>query len=60
MENGPHVFSIPMEMKEEFVSNLHEASTTMDPPEEWEGAMPEQLLLQLASTWGIDLQKHEK
>ncbi|KAG6634584.1 microtubule-associated protein TORTIFOLIA1 isoform X1 [Carya illinoinensis] len=60
LENGPHVFSIPMEVKKELLLNLYEASTTMDPPEDWEGAMPEQLLLQLASTWGIDLQQHEK
>ncbi|KAF5461078.1 hypothetical protein F2P56_020902 [Juglans regia] len=60
LENGPHVFNISMEVKKELLLNLHEASTTMDPPEDWEGAMPEQLLLQLASTWGIDLQQHEK
>lgn len=60
LENGPDVFSVPMEVKKELLLNLHEASTAMDPPEDWEGAMPDQLLLQLASAWGIDLQQHEK
>lgn len=49
-----------MEVKKELLLNLHEASTAMDPPEDWEGAVPDQLLLQLASAWGIDLQQHEK
>uniref|UniRef100_A0A2N9I8N3 TOG domain-containing protein n=1 Tax=Fagus sylvatica TaxID=28930 RepID=A0A2N9I8N3_FAGSY len=69
LENGPDVLSIPMEVKRELLLNLHEASSTMDPPEDWEGAMPDQLLLQLASAqlllqlasaWRIDLQQHEK
>ncbi|XP_050367515.1 microtubule-associated protein TORTIFOLIA1-like isoform X2 [Argentina anserina] len=60
MENGPDVLGIPAEVKKEIVLNLHEASVTMDPPEDWEGAMPDQLLRQLASTWGINLQQHAK
>ncbi|KAF5478873.1 hypothetical protein F2P56_005400 [Juglans regia] len=60
LENGPHVLSIPMEVKKELVMNLNEASSTMDPPEDWEGATPDQLLLQLASAWGVNLQQHEK
>uniref|UniRef100_A0A2N9I347 TORTIFOLIA1/TORL1-2 C-terminal domain-containing protein n=1 Tax=Fagus sylvatica TaxID=28930 RepID=A0A2N9I347_FAGSY len=60
LENGPNVLSIPMEVKRELLLNLHEASSTMDPPEDWEGEMPDQLLLQLASAWRIDLQQHEK
>ncbi|XP_050247007.1 microtubule-associated protein TORTIFOLIA1 [Quercus robur] len=60
LENGPDVLSVPMEVKKELLLNLHEASTAMDPPEDWEGVMPDQLLLQLASAWGIDLQQHEK
>ena len=60
LENGPDVLSIPMEVKRELLLNLHEASSTMDPPEDWEGVMPDQLLLQLASAWRIDLQQHEK
>ncbi|KAJ0103160.1 hypothetical protein Patl1_04262 [Pistacia atlantica] len=60
LENGPDVFSIPMELKKELLLNLHEASSEMDPPEEWEGVAPDQLLLQLASAWGIELQQFEK
>lgn len=60
MENGPDVMGIPMEVKREILLNLNEASSTLDPPEDWEGASPDQLLLQLASSWGIDLQQLEK
>lgn len=60
LENGPHVLSIPMEVKKLVLLNLHEASSTLDPPEDWEGVMPDQLLLQLASAWGIDMRQHEK
>ncbi|KAM5585686.1 microtubule-associated protein TORTIFOLIA1-like [Rosa sericea] len=60
LENGPDVLGIPNEVRKEIVLNLHEASVAMDPPEDWEGAMPDQLLLQLASTWGINLQQHAK
>ncbi|KAL6202334.1 hypothetical protein ACLB2K_026042 [Fragaria x ananassa] len=60
LENGPDVLGIPTEVRKEIVLNLHEASVAMDPPEDWEGAMPDQLLLQLASTWGINPQQHAK
>lgn len=60
MENGADVLGIPMEVKKEILLNLNEASSTMDPPEDWEGAAPDQILLQLASAWGIDLQQFEK
>lgn len=60
LENGPDVLGIPTEVRKEIVLNLHEASLAMDPPEDWEGAMPDQLLLQLASTWGINPQQHAK
>ncbi|CAN1147046.1 Microtubule-associated protein TORTIFOLIA1 [Linum perenne] len=60
MENGPDVMGIPMELKRELLLNLHEASTTFDLPEDWEGVDPEQLLLQLASAWRIELQQFEK
>ncbi|KAJ7014939.1 microtubule-associated protein TORTIFOLIA1 [Populus alba] len=60
LENGSHVFGIPMEMKKDILLNLHEASTSMEPPEDWEGAAPDQLLLQLASAWGIEIQQFEK
>ncbi|CBI26604.3 unnamed protein product, partial [Vitis vinifera] len=60
MENGPDIMGIPIEVKRELLLNLNEASATTDPPEDWEGATPDQLLLQLASAWGIDLQQLEK
>ncbi|XP_065862339.1 microtubule-associated protein TORTIFOLIA1 [Euphorbia lathyris] len=60
MEEGANVLGIPMELKKELLLNLHEASTTMDPPEDWEGAAPDQLLIQLAAAWGIELQHFDK
>lgn len=57
MENGPNTFGIPIVLKREILFNLHEASSTLDPPEDWEGASPEQLMLQLASAWDINLQQ---
>uniref|UniRef100_A0A6N2KLJ5 TOG domain-containing protein n=1 Tax=Salix viminalis TaxID=40686 RepID=A0A6N2KLJ5_SALVM len=60
LENGSQVFGIPMELKKDILLNLHEASTSMEPPEDWEGAAPDQLLLQLASAWGIEIQQSEK
>ncbi|KAL0362249.1 UNVERIFIED_CONTAM: Microtubule-associated protein TORTIFOLIA1 [Sesamum calycinum] len=60
MENGPDVLGIPMEVKKEILLNLHEASSSIDLPEDWEGSAPDQLLLQLASAWEIDLQHFEK
>lgn len=60
MENGPDVLGIPMEVKRETLLNLHEASSTVDLPEDWEGSAPDQLLLQLATAWDIDLQHFGK
>ena len=60
LEHGPDILGIPMEVKRELILNLHEASLAMDPPEDWEGAMPEQIVIQLAASWGIDLQHHDK
>ncbi|GAU20523.1 hypothetical protein TSUD_130810 [Trifolium subterraneum] len=57
-ENGPDTFGVPMEVKEDLLRNLHDAST--DTVEGWEGVPPDQLLLQLASGWEIDLQQHDK
>ncbi|KAL2476266.1 Ypt/Rab-GAP domain of gyp1p superfamily protein [Abeliophyllum distichum] len=56
MENGPDVPRIPKEVKREILLNLHESSSSLDLPEDWEGAAPDQLLLQLASAWNVDLQ----
>ncbi|KAG8365071.1 hypothetical protein BUALT_Bualt18G0066000 [Buddleja alternifolia] len=60
MENGPDVLGIPMEIKREILLNLHEASSSFDLPEEWEGSSPDQILLHLASAWDIDLQRFVK
>ncbi|KAL5548303.1 hypothetical protein UlMin_003534 [Ulmus minor] len=60
LEHGPDVLGIPMELKKELLLNLHEATLAIDPPDDWEGAMPDQIVMQLASTWGIDLQHHDK
>ncbi|CAN0901056.1 Microtubule-associated protein TORTIFOLIA1 [Linum grandiflorum] len=58
MENGSDVMAIPMELKRELLLNLNEAaSTAMEQVEEWEGVSPDQLLLQLASAWGIQLRQ---
>ncbi|XP_010500663.1 PREDICTED: microtubule-associated protein SPIRAL2-like [Camelina sativa] len=56
VENGADFIEIPLELKKELLSNLHEASSTTDPPEEWEGLAPDHLLVQLASNWTIELQ----
>ena len=60
LENGPEVLGIPLELKKELLLNLHEASSSIDPPEDWEGAAPDQLLLQLASAWEIEVQRFDK
>lgn len=60
VENGPDVLGITMDLKREILLNLHEASSAIDVPEDWEGATPEQLLFQLASAWEIDLKQLEK
>ncbi|KAF2557980.1 hypothetical protein F2Q68_00015996 [Brassica cretica] len=55
VENGADFMGIPLELKKEILLNLHEASLTVDPPEDWEGLAPDHLLLQLASNWNIEL-----
>ncbi|KAK2984835.1 hypothetical protein RJ640_004660 [Escallonia rubra] len=60
IENETDVLGIPMEVKREMLLNLNEACSSFDPPEDWEGVAPDQLLLQLASVWEIDLQQLEK
>ncbi|GER54876.1 potyviral helper component protease-interacting protein 2 [Striga asiatica] len=56
MENGPDVLGIPMEVKRDILLNLHESSSIIELPEVWEGSTPDQLLIQLASAWDIDLE----
>ncbi|KAK4778868.1 hypothetical protein SAY86_006396 [Trapa natans] len=60
LENGPNSVSLPMDVKKELLFNLHGISSATDPPDDWEGASPKQLLLRLASAWEIDLQQFEK
>lgn len=60
VESGTEIVGIPMELKREILLNLNEASSTIEPPDEWEGMVPDQLLLQLASAWDIDLHQLEK
>ena len=60
VENGTDMVGIPMEVKRQILVNLNEASSTIEPPEDWEGLVPDQLLLQLASAWDIDLNQLEK
>ncbi|CAA7048434.1 unnamed protein product [Microthlaspi erraticum] len=59
-ENGEEFMGIPMELKKELLLNLHEASSTTDPPEDWEGLAPDHLLVQLASNWTIELQHFDQ
>ncbi|KAL6544452.1 hypothetical protein OROMI_023314 [Orobanche minor] len=56
VENGPDVFGIPMEVKRDLLLNLHDASSSIELPDDWEGSPPDQLLIQLASAWEIDLE----
>ncbi|KAI3810032.1 hypothetical protein L1987_19638 [Smallanthus sonchifolius] len=60
VENGTDNVEITMELKREILVNLNEAASTIEPPDDWEGMLPDQLLLQLASAWDIDLQQLEK
>lgn len=58
MENGPDVLGIPMELKKELLLNLNEVSAMVS-TEDWEGPTPDQLLMQLASAWGIEVQQFD-
>ena len=60
IESGSDIMGIPMELKREILLNLIEAASTIEPPEDWEGMVPDQLLVQLASAWDIDLEQLQK
>ncbi|CAH8275209.1 unnamed protein product [Arabidopsis lyrata] len=60
LQDGADTFGVPVELKTEILYNLQDACSTMDPPEDWEGPAPEQLVVQLASVWEIDLQQFDK
>ncbi|WOL15146.1 microtubule-associated protein SPIRAL2-like [Canna indica] len=56
LENGVDFLRVPFEWKREILLNLHEAST-LELPEDWEGSPPDQLMMHLASAWGLNLQQ---
>nr|XP_009417228.1 PREDICTED: microtubule-associated protein SPIRAL2-like [Musa acuminata subsp. malaccensis] len=56
VENGADFLRVPLEWKREILLNLHEASA-LELPEDWEGAAPDQLMMHLASAWGLNLQQ---
>jgi len=56
VENGADFLDIPLEVKKEILLSLHEASG-IDLPEDWEGATVDQILMQLASSWEINIQQ---
>ncbi|KAH0468938.1 hypothetical protein IEQ34_002170 [Dendrobium chrysotoxum] len=56
VENGEDFLGIPVEVKREMLFNLYEASA-MELPEDWEGASAEQIMVQLATAWGINIQQ---
>ncbi|KAI3717891.1 hypothetical protein L1987_69799 [Smallanthus sonchifolius] len=60
IENGKDFLGIPVELKMEILVNLSEASSSVNLPENWEGLMPDQVLLQLALAWDINLQQLQK
>jgi hypothetical protein len=55
-ENGVDYLEIPPQGKREILLNLHEAPVS-EVPEDWDGATPDQILSQLATSWGINLQQ---
>lgn len=56
MENGEDFLVIPIEVKREILLNLREVST-MESPNNWEGTSAVRIMLQLASSWGINIRK---
>ncbi|KAK9072279.1 hypothetical protein SSX86_008712 [Deinandra increscens subsp. villosa] len=59
-ENGKDFLGVSVELKMEILMNLSEASSSVNPPENWEGLIPDQVLLQLALAWDINLQQLQK
>lgn len=59
-ENGKDFLGIPVGLRMEILGNLSEASSSFDPPKNWKGLMPDQVLLQLALAWDINLQQLQK
>ncbi|KAF3795356.1 Microtubule-associated protein [Nymphaea thermarum] len=59
MENGAEFLSISFESKKALLFSLHEASR-MEPPDDWEGVPADELMMQLATIWEIELQQFKK
>ncbi|KAL4201133.1 hypothetical protein AMTRI_Chr02g257080 [Amborella trichopoda] len=59
VDNGADYLGIPFEEKRGLLFSLYEASE-LEMPEDWEGASPDELIMQLAAAWGIDLQQFDK
>ncbi|KAK9674349.1 hypothetical protein RND81_12G227000 [Saponaria officinalis] len=57
VEMGPDLFGISMNLKRDLLFSLHDATSAIEIPEDWEGPTPDQLMMQLASAWNIDLQQ---
>eukprot|EP01018_Ginkgo_biloba_P010378 Gb_31366 [translate_table: standard] len=56
-ENGPDCLGLSLEAKKELLLSIQESSG-MEFPEDWEGNTVDELLLQLASAWSINLQQN--
>ncbi|XP_042374929.1 TORTIFOLIA1-like protein 1 isoform X2 [Zingiber officinale] len=56
VENDVNFLKVPLELKREILLNLHEACR-LKLPDNWEGALPDQLMMQLGSAWGLSLQQ---
>lgn len=54
VESGPDCLGISLEVKKELLLSLQESSV-MELPEDWEGNTVDELLIQLASAWSIEL-----
>ncbi|XP_042441960.1 TORTIFOLIA1-like protein 1 isoform X2 [Zingiber officinale] len=59
VENDVNFLKVPLELKREILLNLHEACR-LKLPDNWEGALPDQLMMQLGSAWGLSLQQFVK
>ncbi|GLJ31123.1 hypothetical protein SUGI_0623200 [Cryptomeria japonica] len=54
VESDPDCLGLPLDVKKELLLGLQESSG-MELPEDWEGNTVDEILLQLASAWSIDL-----
>ncbi|CAN6452244.1 unnamed protein product [Victoria cruziana] len=59
VDNGAEFVSISLESKKALLVGLYEASR-MEPPDDWEGVPADELMMQLATIWEIELQQFRK